>query len=218
MESNIWGNEAQAIEASVNSSGSMNYFKIKDQELKRIRLLGTRADGFLIRGWLTFGMDNKPMYSTLDKPFDPDQLGLDKYGNKQQIWEFWMVPIWNHDAGIVQLWEIRQKTIQKALFGLTDPKNVNKQWADWRNYDIEIFFNNSNSPLDKYRINPYPPAELSSKVMDHLQKVLPGIKMDDVFNGKDPLENIHQEPLKLEEKPVDNRPFIQQISHAQVKP
>ena len=217
MESSIWGNEAQAIEASVNSSGSMNYFKIKDQELKQIRLLGTRADGFLIRGWLTFGMDNKPMYSTLDKPFDPDQLGLDKYKNKQQIWEFWMVPIWNHDAGIVQLWEIRQKTIQKALFGLTDPKNVNKQWADWRNYDIEIFFNNSNSPLDKYRINPYHPAELSSEVMAHLQKVLPGIKMHEVFNGKDPLENIKQEPLKMEEKPVDNRSFMDQIAHAEVK-
>jgi len=29
MESSIWGNEAQAIEASVNSSGSMNYLKSK---------------------------------------------------------------------------------------------------------------------------------------------------------------------------------------------
>ena len=62
MESSIWGNEAQAIEASVNSSGSMNYFKILDQELKRVRLLGTRGDGFLIRGLLTFGIDIKPMY------------------------------------------------------------------------------------------------------------------------------------------------------------
>ena len=61
MESSIWGNEAQAIEASVNSSGSMNYFKIQDQELKRVRLLGTRADGFLIRGFLTFDMNSKPM-------------------------------------------------------------------------------------------------------------------------------------------------------------
>ena len=217
MESSIWGEEAQSIEASVNSSGSMNYFKIKDQELKRVRLLGTRADGYLIRGWLTFDMDSKPMYSTLDKPFDPDQLGMDKYGKKQQIWEFWMVPIWNHDAGMVQLWEIRQKTIQKALFNLTNPKNVNKQWADWRNYDIEIFFNNNNAPLEKYRIQPYPPSDLSSQVMEQLQKVLPNIKLDDVFNGKDPLETIKQEPIKMEEKPMDNRPFIQQISHAQVK-
>ena len=104
MESSIWGNEAQSIEASVNSSGSMNYFKIQDGQLKRVRLLGTRADGFLIRGFLTFDMNSKPMYSTLDKPFDPDQLGNDKYGNKQQIWEFWMVPIWNWDLGLVQLW------------------------------------------------------------------------------------------------------------------
>ena len=195
----------------------MNYFKIQDQELKRVRLLGTRADGFLIRGLLTFDMNSKPMYSTLDKPFDPDQLGNDKYGKKQQIWEFWMVPIWNWDQGLVQLWEIRQKTIQKALFALTDPKNVNKQWADWRNYDIEIFFNNKDAPMNKYRINPYPPSELSSEIMAHLKIVLPMIKMDDVFNGKDPMENIKQEPLKMEEKPVDNRSFMDQISHAEVK-
>ena len=41
--------------------------------------------------------------------------------------------------------------------------------------------------------------------------------MDDVFNGKDPLENIKQEPLKMEEKPVDNRSFMDQIAHAEVK-
>ena len=205
----IWGNEAQTIKTSVNSYGNMNYLKINDGESKKLRILGTVTDGLLIRGWMSFKND-KPFYSTLDQPINKDDLGLDKYQQPQQVWEFWSVPVWNHFEGRIQVWEIKQKTIQKALFKLTDPDNINKQWADWRLYDIEISFNNNNSPMTKYTLQPYPPEPISPSTTVKITEVLPKVSMDLIFQSKDPLENIIQEPITNNLPVMDNRPFIDQ--------
>jgi hypothetical protein len=205
----IWGESAQSIETSVNSGGNINYLKLADGDIKKVRILGTLADGLMVRGWLSFGLDSKPIYKTIEETIPPEMLGNDKWGAPQKIWEFWSFPVWNHMEGRVQIWEIRQKSIQKKLFELTNPKQPNQQWTDWRNYDLEIRFNKSAVPAQMYQLQTYPPENLSEAILVNLKTILPQIKMVGLFNGVDPMDGIQQE--SMQQQPAQSVPFHEQI-------
>ena len=83
----IWGESAQSIETAVNSGGNINYLKLADGDIKKVRILGTLADGLMLRGWLSFGLDSKPIYKTINETIPPEMLGNDKWGAE----DFWFV-------------------------------------------------------------------------------------------------------------------------------
>ena len=80
----IWGESAQSIETAVNSGGNINYLKLADGDIKKVRILGTLADGLMVRGWLSFGLDSKPIYKSINETIPPEMINgvpLRKYGN-----------------------------------------------------------------------------------------------------------------------------------------
>mgnify|MGYP003677408988 FL=1 len=192
----IWGDQLEEIQQSLEPS--QHWLRIKDGDSRKLRLLGTLLDGNMVRGWLSFGLNSKPIYKHLRTEIVPEMLGTDPWGNAQKIWPFWCLPVFDHAAHNVKLWEIKQQTLQQRLFELTNPTSPNPQWSDWRNYDLEVKFNKSLPPAQMWQVQPYQPEALTAEVKQVVWSALQGLKMSQLFEGLDPLEQaeaVEQPPL-----------------------
>lgn len=92
----------------------------------RFRILDKPMLGY--SGWKT-GEDKKVC---VRKP--TDDFGKGELDPKEQPKHFWALPVWNYEAGIVQVLEITQTTIQEAITAL----NRNKKWGRPTEYDIVV--------------------------------------------------------------------------------
>jgi len=200
----IWGDQLEEIQQSLEPS--KNWLKIKDGDSRKLRLLGTLLDGNMVRGWLSFGLDSKPIYKHERAEIVPEMLGKDPWGNQQKIWPFWCLPVFDHATHSVKLWEIKQQTLQQRLFDLTSPASPNPQWADWRTYDLEVKFSKTLPPAQMWQCQPYQPEALTAEVKQVVWKALEGLKMAGLFEGIDPLEEAEageQMPLPSSPSPFE---------------
>ena len=190
METDIWGDGLAEVQASLETGG--HWLRFQDGDCKKLRLLGTLTDGNMIRGWLSFGLNSKPIYKLNREDISPEMLGIDPWGNPQKVWPFWCLPVWDHGAEKIQLWEIRQQTLQQRLFTLTSPAGRNTQWSDWRTYDLEVAYNRKLPPGQMWSCSPLPHAELSPETKTKVWECLSGINMAGLFEGQDPLDPVAQ--------------------------
>src|SRR5689334_1732559 len=68
-----------------------------------------------VTGYEYWNIENKPVRQ--HKPFDliPEDIKLNDDGTPTQTRHFWAFPIWNYQERAVQILEITQSTIQRAM-------------------------------------------------------------------------------------------------------
>jgi hypothetical protein len=191
--SDIWGEHLAAVKVDLEGSG--HWLKFTDEVNKKLRLLGTLTDGFMVRGWLAFGLDNKPIYKRDRADIPQEMLGTDQFGQPQKIKPFWTLPVYDWYAGRVALWEIRQQTLQQRLFDLTNPAAPNPQFADWRTYDVDVRYSKSQPPAQMWTVQPYQPESLGVSQMEIIKDALVGLNLDVLFEGKDPFDKLPEQPI-----------------------
>lgn len=146
-------------------AGSANYMKMKDGENK-VRILSKP-----IIGWLDW-KDKKPFRFRMNaKPEKP-------MGDKP-IKHFWAFLVWNYEAEAVQILELTQASIQKAI----QDYSKNDEWGAPFFYDIKII--RKGKDLDtEYSIMPSPKKDLSDDIKKAaLEKPA---YLDALFEGADP--------------------------------
>ena len=167
--------------------GNSNYMKFEQGENK-FRIL-TQP----IVGWLDW-KDKKPYRFTMDdKPAKPMTPG-------QSIKHFWAMVVWNYTEQAIQVLEITQTSIQRAI---SDYSND----ADWgAPYDYDIKVTKSGAGLDtKYVIAPVPHKKVHPEIL-RLFKEKP-VNLKALYSGDDPFEaNDEVTPFGAQEEKV---PVIQ---------
>lgn len=149
-----------------------NYSKFKEGE-NTFRILGS-----MITGWEYWNKDNKPMRLVAAPVGVPAGI-REQADGKSKINHFWMFPVWNYDAGKVQIMEITQKSIQEAITALVK----NKKWGDPFGYDITVTREGSGLETE-YQIMPNPHSELDAAIS--AQYLALNLNLAAVFNDGDP--------------------------------
>jgi hypothetical protein len=149
------------------SGGS--YMKLQDGENK-IRILSKP-----IIGWLDWE-DRKPKRFRMDKkplaPVDP----------MKAIKHFWAFIVWNYTTEQIEVMEITQRGIQKAIQALS----VDEDWKEPFHYDLKI--TRKGEGLDtEYFVNPSPHKPVGSYVEDMFHEKR--CYLDALFDGADPFDS-----------------------------
>ncbi len=168
---------------------SNNYFKLQEGE-NRIRILSKP-----IIGWEDWTPEKKPIRFTMGnkpaKSIDP----------KKAVRHFWSFIIYNVLENKLQIMNVTQATIRKAIEGLSKD-------ADWGlpyHYDIKIL--KSGERVDtEYHINPLPHKPISQDIIDLFYSM--PCNLDALFTNGDPFSREECEknitPMGIENKPSES--------------
>lgn len=153
------------------------YFKLKIGS-NRFRVLSSAIVGF--EGWKEADGKRKPVRKAILNGQRPS-FGLDEVDKPEEIKHFWAFPVWSTEAKRVQVFEVTQKSIQRAISALTK----NEDWGDPRGYDIVI--ERIGEGMDtEYIINPVPPKPLPPEAKDAWDKAQSTFDLDRLFDNGDP--------------------------------
>lgn len=149
-----------------------NYFKFQDGE-NNFRVLSSA-----IVGYEYWNVENKPVRSREPINTIPADIKFDEDGGFS-IRHFWAFVVWNYDQQKVQILEVTQKQIMKALKALVD----NAKWGDPKGYDITV--TRSGTGFDtEYIIQPTPHSKLEDKIAKLYAET--NINLEALFDGADP--------------------------------
>ena len=178
----------------IPSSGNY-YMKFDEQGEHRFRILSPPILGN--EGWL----DKKPVRKKMDESFEVSEVE-----DPSKIRHFWAMVVWNYKAGRIQILEITQKTILKALKTLADD-------PDWGNpvgnngYDIVVMKTGDGMDTE-YQTNPKPKKKLDPDILKELKETK--INLEALFTGADPFADSKAATEELTEEQTDeveNMPF-----------
>lgn len=113
-------------------------------------------------------------------PEDLKKAEKDKEGNVIKKY-FWAVKVWNYKEQSVQLLEITQKTIIKAILSF----NNNPKWGDPNGYDISVT-KKGNGKETEYFTDHDPKEELPVDIKKKLEAT--SINLEALFSGGDPFK------------------------------
>jgi len=161
-----------------------NYMKFQDGE-NHFRILSSAIVG--TEFWKEETNDKgekvrKPVRRRLDEAITPDEIGVDKYGEPEKMKHFWAFVVYNRDAKRIQILEITQKTIQRAIKSLVN----SKKWGDPQNYDIMVERSGEGLETD-YVTQGEPPLEPTEKDIVKGYKAM-NINLEALFDGDDPFK------------------------------
>jgi len=138
-----------------------NYTKIEEGETV-LRILAKPQMGW--QGWRD---EVNEKGENVSKPVRVRDDGKDSFDvadfdeDVRDVKFFWVMPVWNYNEGVVQIWNIPQTTIRKALVAL----NRNKAWGNPVGYDLSITRTGKEKQDTKYTVMPNPKAELESTIL-----------------------------------------------------
>jgi hypothetical protein len=115
-----------------------------------------------IVGYEYWTSENKPVRSKTPFKACPN-IKLDNDGNPTRINFFWAFVIYNWDADAIQIAEVTQKSIQKAIQALIK----NKKWGDPKGYDLTITRIGDGFDTE-YTVMPNPATVLPQEILDRV--------------------------------------------------
>jgi hypothetical protein len=145
------------------------YMKFEDG-LNKIRILSSAIVGFEY-----FTKDNKPVRSK--EPFEDEPTDI-KQGGK--VKPFWAFGVWNYATKTVQILELTQKTIMRALKIKIDNRNGKAQ-----DYDFIITKSGENLETE-YDVDVDEATPIEPEIVE-AYKVKP-IKLEALYKGEDPFK------------------------------
>lgn len=167
-----------------------NYTKWSQGE-NTIRILSNPIKGY---EWWIDGKtsDGKEIRMPKRTPMDVE-IPLEQVPDPEAIKHFWAFIVWNYDENMLQIMEITQKGIQKAILSL----DRSKGWGDPKNYDLSITKEGEGMET-KYFVNPLPPKTLDKSIKEKYEAS--SIKLEALFKGEDPFkgkEDVDPDDIKL---------------------
>jgi len=100
-------------------------------------------------------------------------------GGRNGYKEFYAFKIYNHTLGTVQLMEVTQSSIKRAIYQLDNSED----WGDIREYDINI--NRVGEGMEtEYTVTPTPKKELKPEILESVERVK--LDWDKYFDGEPP--------------------------------
>ena len=130
----------------IKTEATSNYTRFANGKT-RVRMLGTP-----VFGWETW-KDKKPVRFELDQKIPVEKIGED--GVKQ----FMAIKVYNYNLGCVQVMQITQKTILKAI----KDYSKNSDYGNPTGYDIEVTKTGEGMGT-KYTVIASPPKPLTAEV------------------------------------------------------
>lgn len=155
-----------------------NYMRLQDGA-NRIRILGSAIVGW--EGWKTQSDgSNKPVRKRLN-----EQFPMNEVDDEDRVKHFWAFPVWNYKEERVQILELTQKSIQKAIKALV----ADDDWGTPTGYDLVI--TRSGQKLDtEYQVQPKPAKELDKEIVNQYQEM--NINLEALFTNDDPFANTEE--------------------------
>jgi hypothetical protein len=150
------------------------YLKLQKGDT-RIRILSHAVVGF--SGWTP---ENKPLRWRTEQDVDRTKLKLEKNG-QPKVGHFWAFPVFNYDTKTVQVFEITQKTIQKAIKKYVDDVDYGAPWG----YDI-IITKDGDGLETEYTVIAKPPKPMEHLIQDGWEMVKPTFDANRLFDNGDP--------------------------------
>jgi len=145
-------------------------FKIGENQF---RVLDNPIVGW--EGWTEVDGNRKPLRKTADTGFKLNEVDPDS------IKHFWAMPVWNYDTKSIQILEITQRSIQKAI----DSYVKNKNWGSPTEYDILV--NRIGEGLDtEYAVTVNPKDPVDGEVIASWNEIKPNFDLNRLFEGGDP--------------------------------
>ncbi len=149
-----------------------NYMKF-EEGTQSFRILDSA-----IIGYEYWNMENKPVRSKTPYEEMPDDIKPNKDG-QFKISHFWAFPVWNYQVKRVQILEVTQTSVQKAIKALVS----NPKWGNPRLYDIAV--TRVDEGITSYSVQGEPPiGEPSKEIMDAYKAKK--IRLEALFEGGDP--------------------------------
>ena len=158
---------------------SNNYMKFEQGE-NLLRILSNPILGW---EWWTSDTNNEgkevrtPHKVKEEEGVPMDAIDADGRGVKH----FWAMVVWNYQVKKVQILEITQKGIQKAIRALEKSKG----WGDPKNYDLSI--TKTGEKLEtEYSVMPVPPTELDKDIVKKFKETK--VDLEALYKGDDPFK------------------------------
>jgi len=166
----------------------------------RIRILSDSIQGF--EWWIDTSDGRKPKRVRPDENIPVGELPADEKPK-----HFWAFVVWNYGKESVQILEITQKSIMKAIMTLYK----NKDWGEPQGYDLTII-REGDGLETKYTATPSPKKKLVKDIVGAYAKTK--INLEALYDGEDPFANhatdgeVTKTPEELlEETDTDDLPF-----------
>jgi hypothetical protein len=154
---------------------SGSYMRFTDG-INRIRILGSAIVGW--EGWKTQNDGSrKPIRKRMGESLSATDV------DDEQIKHFWAMPVYNYQEEKIQILEITQKSIQKAIKALV----ADKDWGSPIHYDLVI--TKTGQKLDtEYQVQPKPAKPLTDGILRVYKDM--EIHLEHLYEGKDPFESL----------------------------
>ena len=132
-------------------------------------------------GWLGWQEDEEHKQKPVRFAMDQKPTDLRSF-KEQRVNHFWAMPVWNFKTGSIQILEVTQKSLQKALEALAR----NEDWGSPLRYNITI--RRQGEKLDtEYFVNPSPHSDAPAEAREAWsQTVKNGFDISRLFKGEDP--------------------------------
>ena len=178
-----------------------NYMKLQEGE-NVIRILSPAIHGW--EGWkVQPDGTNKPVRVPQDK-----EIEMGSIDDPEKVRFFWAFVIWNYAEEQIQILELRQRTIQRAITALVKSKS----WGDPNEYDITITMTKTGSEARdvEYSVMPNPKEKVDEKITQKLEDN--PVKLEKLFEGTDPFQqeeetNPTAEEISEADKVAADEPF-----------
>jgi len=123
----------------------------------------------------------KPVRRRMTEAITPDEIGVDKNGEPEKMKHFWAFVVYNRDAERIQILEITQKTIQRAIKTLAG----NTKWGDPQEYDIVVTRSGEKFETE-YVVQPDPKEKIDEAIVNEYKAM--NINLEALFDGDDPFK------------------------------
>ena len=167
-----------------------NYMKL-EKGMNRIRILTSPILGN--EYWVSEGDKRKPVRKHMGVNIPVSDLSVDsRTGELDMPKHFWAMTVYNIKSKRVQILEITQKRIQKAI----EAMSKSEDWGDPKEYDIEIEREGEKFET-VYTVRPCPKKKLDEGVAQMAKDM--HINLKALFDGGDPFKSEKITPEDLDE-------------------
>jgi hypothetical protein len=162
-----------------------NYMTL-EEGLNSFRVLSPAIVGY--EWWVEQGVEGRRPVRV--RTFDeiPDEV-REATDSRQRAKHFWAFTVYNYASQTIQILEIKQKTIMRAMEALVK----NPKWGSPLNYDlvIEKVRTGSQERDVEYNVIPEPPSPLDEGIAE-LAKQVP-VRLEALYEGRDPFAEPEKE-------------------------
>ena len=114
---------------------------------------------------------------------------------------FWAMVVWNYLDNKIQILEITQKSIMKAIESLVQDSD----WESPLNYDL-VVKKEGDGLETEYQINPKPKESVDPEIVEIYKST--NVNLEALYSGNDPFEtqeireNIEEEEVNIDDLPI----------------